>query len=243
MPEQLWFTSILNHYFGSVAVALLHAAGIQPAYPAAPINNTVAMEILVFLFLIVFFLVVRFSLSVDRPTALQHVVEVLEDYMTGQAHEIIGHDYQRYVPFVMALGFFILTSNLLGLVPGFEAPTANPVVPLGCALSTFAYYHFHGIRHHGFHYIKQFLGPMWALAPLMFVIEVVSHLARILSLTVRLYANMFAGELVTMAFFSLIPIAVPVIFMALHIGVALIQTFIFVILTVVYLGMAVAEEH
>jgi F-type H+-transporting ATPase subunit a len=243
MPEQLWFTAILNRYFGALANALLHAVGIQPVYPSTPINNTVAMEILVFLFLIVFFALVRLTLSVDRPNPLQHLVEILEDFMSGQAHEIIGHDYQRYVPFVMALGFFILTSNLLGLIPGFESPTQNAVVPLGCALSTFFYYHFHGIRQHGAGYIKQFLGPTWALAPLMFVIEVVSHLARILSLTVRLFANMYAGELVTMAFFSLVPIAVPVLFMSLHLGVALIQTFIFVILTVVYLGMAVSEEH
>ena len=243
MPEQLWFTAILNHYFGGLANALLHAVGIQPVYPATPINNTVAMEILVFLFLIVFFALVRLTLSVDRPNPLQHLVEILEDFMTNQAHEIIGHDYQRYVPFVMALGFFILTSNLLGLIPGFESPTQNAVVPLGCALSTFFYYHFHGIRHHGAGYIKQFLGPTWVLAPLMFVIEVVSHLARILSLTVRLFANMYAGELVTLAFFSLVPIAVPVLFMSLHFGVALIQTFIFVILTTVYLGMAVSEEH
>src|SRR5690242_15705507 len=108
MPEQLWFTAILNHYFSGPVNALLHAVGIRPVYPAAPINNTVAMEILVFLFLVVFFAAVRLTLSVDRPNPLQHLVEILEDFMSGQAHEIIGHDYQRYVPFVMALGFFIL---------------------------------------------------------------------------------------------------------------------------------------
>jgi F-type H+-transporting ATPase subunit a len=136
-----------------------------------------------------------------------------------------------------------LLSNLLGLVPGFESPTASPVVPLGLAATTFIYYHVHGIREHKHHYIKQFLGPVWYLAPLMFVIEVVSHFARILSLTVRLYANMFAGDLVTLAFLSLVPILVPVAFLSLHLGVALIQTFIFVILAVVYLGMATGEEH
>jgi F-type H+-transporting ATPase subunit a len=136
-----------------------------------------------------------------------------------------------------------LLSNLLGLVPGFESPTASPAVPLGCALVTFVYYHFHGLRVHRHHYIKQFLGPVGALAPLLLLIEIISHFARILSLTVRLYANMFAGDMVTLAFFSLVPVLVPVAFLGLHLFVSLVQTFIFVMLTLVYLGMAVSEEH
>jgi F-type H+-transporting ATPase subunit a len=156
---------------------------------------------------------------------------------------VIGHGFERYLPYAIALGYFILLSNLLGLVPGFESPTASPVVPLGCAVVTFVYYHFHGLRIHKHRYIKQFIGPMWPLWPLMFLIEVVSHFARILSLTVRLYANMFAGDMVTLAFFSLVPVLVPVLFLGLHLGVALVQTFIFVMLTLVYLGMAVSEAH
>jgi len=108
---------------------------------------------------------------------------------------------------------------------------------------TFVYYHYHGLRVHRLGYIKQFIGPVWALAPLMLLIEVVSHFARILSLTVRLYANMFAGDMVTLAFFSLVPVLVPVVFLGLHLFVSLVQTFIFVMLTLVYLGMAVSEEH
>lgn len=243
MPEQLWITALLNRYFGGVANSVLNAVGIHPAHPAAPMNNTFAMELVVFFLLIVFFIAVRASLKIEQPGGLQNVVEMLDEYISGQAHEIIGHEYQSYVPYVMALGFFILLSNLIGLIPGFESPTADPVVPLGLAATTFIYYHFHGIRHHGVHYIKQFLGPVWYLAPLMFVIEVISHFARILSLTVRLYANMFAGELVTLAFFSLIPVLVPVVFIALHLGVALIQTYIFIVLAMVYLGGALSEEH
>ena len=243
MPEQLWITALLNRYFGGVADSVLNALDVHPAYPAAPMNNTFAMELVVFLILILFFTVVRSGLKVEQPGGLQNVVEMLDEYISGQAHEIIGHEYQSYVPYVMALGFFILLSNLIGLIPGFESPTADPVVPLGLAATTFIYYHFHGIRHHGFHYIKQFLGPVWYLAPLMFVIEVISHFARILSLTVRLYANMFAGELVTLAFFSLVPLLVPVVFIGLHLGVALIQTYIFIVLAMVYLGGALSEEH
>lgn len=243
MPEQLWFTELLNHYFGGLTTSLLRHLGIEPAHPAAPINNAVSMEVLVVLVLIVFFFIVRATLSVEKPGKLQLTVEMAEEFIAGQAEQIIGHDYQRHLPFILALGFFILLCNLLGLVPGFESPTANPEVPLGCAVTTFIYYHFYGIRRHGFHYIKQFVGPLVLLSPLMLLIEVISHFARILSLTVRLYANMFAGDMVTMAFFSLIPILVPVAFLGLHLFVALVQTFIFVILTTVYIGMAVSEGH
>ena len=243
MPHQLWLTEFLNHYLGGVVTALMRQFGVEPTYPSAPIKNFVAMELLVFAILIVFFLIVRARLSVDKPGGMQHVVEILQDYMNGQAEQVIGHGYERFVPYVMALGYFILLANLLGLVPGFESPTANPSVPLGCALCTWVYYQFHGIRQHGVHYIKQFLGPVWWLIPLMFVIEIISHLARILSLTVRLFANMFAGDMITLAFFSLAPLLIPVVFLGLHLGVSLVQTFIFVMLTMVYLGMAVGEEH
>jgi F-type H+-transporting ATPase subunit a len=243
MPEQLWFTSILNHVFGPAALWLLQRMGIKPDYPAAPINNTVSMEILVVLLLILFFLLIRSRLSVEKPGKVQHLAEMMEEFISDQAHGVIGHGYERYVPYALSLGYFILLCNIIGLVPGFESPTAKAVVPLGCAVVTFIYYHFHGIRHHKLHYYKQFVGPIWALAPLMMLIEVISHFARILSLTVRLYANIFAGDLVTQAFFSLIPILIPVAFLGLHLFVALVQTFIFVMLALVYLGMAVAEEH
>ena|ERR1700742_3701113 len=243
MPEQLWFTEFLNHYFGGLATSLLHAVGIQPAYPAAPINNAVAMQILVVGLLLLFFIAVRASLSVEKPGGLQHTAEALQEFIAEQAHGVIGHGYERYVPYAITLWYFILLANLLGLIPGFESPTASPAVPLGCAVITFVYYHYHGLRVHKHHYIKQFVGPVLALSPLMFLIEVVSHFARILSLTVRLYANMFAGDMVTLAFFSLVPVLVPVAFLGLHLFVSLVQTFIFVMLTLVYLGMAVSEEH
>jgi len=243
MATELWFTEVVNKALGPATTAVLEKLGIHPAHPGSPINDAVAMEILVVLLLILFFLAVRATLSVDKPSSLQHLVEIGQGFVEEQARGVIGHHYERYIPYAMTVGFFILLSNLLGLVPGFESPTANPSVPLGCAVLTFIYYHYHGIRHHGAHYYKQFVGPVWALAPLMVLIEVVSHLARILSLTVRLYANMFAGDLVTMAFFSLVPVVVPVIFLGLHLGVALVQTFIFVMLTLVYLGLAVSEEH
>jgi F-type H+-transporting ATPase subunit a len=243
MPEQLWFTAILNKYFAGVANAVLGAFHLHARYARAPITNYVAMQLLVFVLLIVFFVVVRVRLSVDSPGALQHVVEGLNSFVTNQSHEIIGHGYERYVGYLSALGMYILLNCLIGVIPGFESPAAIPSVPLGCALVTWFYYHLQGIRANRFGYIKNFLGPAPFLAPLLFPIEIFSHLARVLSLTIRLFANMFASDMVILVFFSLIPIFIPVIFILLHIAVAFIQTYVFVLLATVYIGEAVAHEH
>ena len=244
MPHQLWVTALLNKYFAGVVNAILGVLHIQPAHPQAPIPDYVAMQLVVFVLLVLTFALVRSRLSVENPGNLQHVLESIDAMISRQAHEVIGHGYERYTNYLVTLGIFILTCNLIGLIPGFEAPTAIPSVPLGCAVVTWIYYHMQGLRENGpVGYIKHFMGPVWWLAPLMFVIEIASHLARILSLTVRLFANMFAGDMVTLVFFSLFPIAIPVIFMLLHIGVAFIQTYIFVLLATVYIGEAVAHEH
>ena len=243
MPEQLWFTQILNHAFAGPVDSLLRAFGVQPRYPQAPITNAIAMELLVFAFLVLVFALVRSRLSVDHPGGLQHVFEGLHGFIIGQSEEIIGHHSEGFTPFLVALGLFILICNLLGLIPGFESPTAVPVVPLGCAIAAFFYYQAQGFRKHGISYVKHFAGPFWWLAPIMVPIEIISHLARILSLTVRLFANMFAGDMVTLVFFSLIPIGIPILFLGLHIFVSFLQAYIFVLLTTVYLQGAAAEEH
>jgi F-type H+-transporting ATPase subunit a len=241
--EQLWFTALLNRLFGVQVLHLLLALGIHPKHPLTPISNSFSMEVLVFLLLTSLFLAVRVRLSVDRPGSLQHSMEWIENFFGGMGDEIIGHHYHRYHAYLVTVGMFILTCNLIGLFPGFESPTAVAIVPLGCALLTWFYYHYQGLRSNGLGYFKHFMGPVWWLSPLMLPIEIFSHTARILSLTVRLYANMFAGEMVTLVFFSLVPIGVPIIFEALHVGVSLIQTYIFVILTCVYLAEATAHEH
>jgi F-type H+-transporting ATPase subunit a len=243
MPEQLWFTSFLNHVFAGPVTAMLRAVHFEPRYPQAPIANSAAMEFLVFLILIALFAAVRSRLSVDSPGGLQHIFEGAHGFVNGQSEEIIGHHSEGFTPFLITLGFFILFCNLIGLIPGFESPTAVPVVPLGCAICAFVYYHVQGFKHAGIAYLKHFAGPMPALAPLMIPIELISHLARMLSLTIRLYANMFAGDMVTLVFFSLVPLGVPVIFLGLHVAVSVLQTYIFVLLTTVYLAGAVAEEH
>lgn len=252
MPEQLAFTRILNHLLAQPVTALLTALHFPPHYPQAPISNSTAMEVLVFGFLLLAFILVRSQLSVEKPGALQHVFEGVEGFVGSQSADVIGHHSEEFTPFLVTLGLFVLTGNLLGLIPGLESPTGVPVVPLGCALCTFFYYHAHGVRKHGLAYFKQFLGhqdPSMSifmripLSILMLAIEPISHLARLVSLTVRLYGNMFAGDMVILVFLSLIPIGIPIAFIGLHIFVAFVQAYVFVLLTTVYLAGAVAEEH
>jgi F-type H+-transporting ATPase subunit a len=251
--EQLAFTALLNRLFGPAVLALLEALHIQVKHPATPISNSFAMEVLVLLLLTAFFLAVRMRLSVEKPGALQHTMEGIYGFVNNLAGETISNHPEKFVPYLIALGMFILSCNLIGLVPGLESPTAVPIVPLGCAILTWVYYHYHGVRANGpVGYLKHFIGPQDKDMPLavrlflpllLFPIEVFSHLARMMSLTIRLFANMFAGEMVTLVFFSLLPLGVPILFEGLHIGVSFIQTYIFVLLACVYLGEATAHEH
>ena len=147
MPEQLWLTELLNRYFGPMTTSLLRHLGIEPAHPQAPITNPVAMEMLVVALLIAFFLAVRATLSVDKPRGLQHYVEIAQEFVGEQAHAVIGHDYQRYVPYAMALGFFILFCNLLGLIPFLGSPTASIWMTVGLAICSFIMFHAPAIAH------------------------------------------------------------------------------------------------
>jgi F-type H+-transporting ATPase subunit a len=243
MPTQLLLTRFLNAHLAGPVDALLRAVPVTPAFPDAPITNSFAMELLVFFVLLAYFVAVRVTLSVEQPKPVQHLAEAVHGFVSEQSESIIGHGFERFLSYLTVLGMFILLCNLLGLIPGLESPTADVVVPLGCAILTFVYYHYQGIRVNGFGYIKQFLGPVWWMSWLLLPVELISHLARVLSLTVRLYANMFAGDLVTLAFFSLIPIGIPLIFIFLHLGVAVVQSYVFILLAMSYLSLAVAEEH
>jgi F-type H+-transporting ATPase subunit a len=243
MPAQLLFTRFLNAHFGPAVTAFLRSLHLNPEFPKAPITNAFAMELLIFAALLIYFILIRVSLSVEKPGPVQHLAEMTHEFVSDQGESVIGHGFERFVSYLTVLALFILVGNLMGLVPGLESPTANVVVPLGFALCTFIYYHFHGIRENKAAYIKQFLGPVWWLAPLLFPIELISHFARVISLTVRLYANMFAGDLVTLAFFSLVPVGIPLVFMFLHLGVALVQAYVFMVLAMIYLSLAVSHEH
>ncbi len=137
--------------------------------PFVVFNRTFRFEILVVLALIAFFLAVRVTLSVEAPGGIQQVAEMLHEFVGGQAEEIIGHDYERYLPFIVCIFLFVLCNNLLGLIPGIETPTSVAVVPLGVATLAFLYYNYHGIRVNGpINYLKTFAGPVWWIAPLLF---------------------------------------------------------------------------
>ncbi len=244
MPANFAITRLLNHLFGPIVVSLMNLVGVHPADPSKPINDTFALEVLVAACLVLFFLLVRFTLSVEKPNPAQQIAEMIHEFTGGTAEQIIGHRYERFQAFVTCVFLFVVINNLLGLIPGIVTPTSAPVVPLGIALCTFVYYNFYGFKEQGFvGYMHHFAGPIWWLWWLLFPIEIVSHCARVMSLTIRLYANMFASDLVTLVFFSLIPIGIPAVFLGLHAFVSLIQAYVFMLLAMIYLSQAVAHEH
>jgi F-type H+-transporting ATPase subunit a len=238
---------LLNALFLGLEVHAFQSIGLDPAKAAekaASVNQSFALELLIAGGLIAFFLLVRATLSVERANPAQQIAEMIHEFVGGQAEQVIGHGYQRFQAYVTCIFLFVLLNNLSGLIPGITAPTTSIMMTLGLAVPTFLFYNYHGIREQGLvGYIKHFAGPIWFMAPLIFPIEIVSHLARVMSLSVRLYANMFAGDLVTLVFFSLIPVGIPIIFLGLHIFVSLIQAFVFMLLTMIYLSLAVAHEH
>jgi len=247
MSESFILVRLLNDLLMGVEVKAFQSLGIGPAdaaEKAAKVNQALGLELLVVGGLIAFFLIVRLTLSVDKPNPAQQIAELIHDGIGTQAEQIIGHGYEQYQAWVTCIFLFVLFNNLLGLIPGVPAPTVSPWVPLGIAVPTFLFYNFQGIRAQGLiGYLKHFCGPIWWMAWLLLPIEIVSHLARIMSLTIRLYANMFASDMVTLGFFSLVPVGVPAIFLGLHVFVSVIQAFVFMLLTMIYLSLAVSHEH
>jgi F-type H+-transporting ATPase subunit a len=247
MPESFLFVRLLNDLLQGIEVKAFQSIGVgaaEAAQTAVRVNQALALELLVVGGLIAFFAIVRLSLSVDKPNPAQQVAELIHDGIGDLADQIIGHGAQHYQAFVTCIFLFVLFNNLIGLIPGVPAPTTSPWVPLGLAVPVFLYYNYQGFRAQGvLGYLKHFCGPIWWMAWLLLPIELVSHLARMLSLTIRLYANMFASDMVTLGFFSLIPVGIPSIFLGLHVFVSLIQAFVFMLLTMIYLSLAVAHEH
>src|SRR5580698_7368994 len=161
MEESLGITNLLNRLLAGPVDSLLGVIGVHPANPAAPIDDTFTIELLIVLGFIAFFALVRATLSVEKPSTPQQFAEIIYEFIGGQAHSIIGHGYERFQPFVTCLFLFILTSNLLGLVPGIHAPTQVATVPLGLAATVFLYYNFYGIKDQGLiGYLKHFAGPV-----------------------------------------------------------------------------------
>ena len=241
--HELWLTTLFNDHLAGAANAILGLFHITAQTPARPWENWIVMELLVVAIMTLGVAMLRPRLSVDRPGKFQHLMEVFYRFFKDTLEEI-GIDHgEKYINYFGTLFLFILVMNLLALVPGLEAPTMSWSVPLALAIATFLYYNFWGFHQHGVKYLLQFMGPVWWLAPLMIPIEIVSHLARPMSLTIRLYANMFAGEQVTGAFTEVVHLMVPVIFMGLHVFVAFLQAYIFMLLAMIYVRGAVSHDH
>lgn len=245
MPEhELWLTRLFNDHLAGLGNWLLSLVRAHAENPARPWANFITMELLVAAIIVVVFAILRPRLSMDRPGKMQHVFEVLYTFLHSETHDNIGHEGPRFLPFLFTLFIFILFSNLIGIIPGFESPTMNPAVPLGCAVLVFVYYNFMGFWQQGvFRYLAHFAGPIWWLSWLMIPIEIISHLSRPMSLTIRLFANMLAGDQVTLAILGLTYLVAPVAFMGLHIFVSFLQAYIFVLLTMMYLSETVPHEQ
>lgn len=211
--------------------------------PAYVTYSWLAMVILIMVALII-----RGSLKLV-PGGIQNFIEILVEELRKLADENIGHHWApRFFPLIGTLGLYILVCNFMGLIPGFESPTSNINTTASMALPVFLATHYYGIKVHGLKYINHFLGPMksiWAL-PLMlmmFVIEVIGHLARPVTLSVRLFGNMIAKHMILIILALLTPWIVPVAILGLGVLVSVIQAFVFVLLTTLYLAGAVEEAH
>ncbi len=272
-----WTARLVNQLLGPIAVKIVSLFHIRPENPSFPIPQHVATGIVVLVLLTVVALILRSRLSVERPGALQQLAEgLLTNSQSFGIKDLLventGHQGVRYVPYVGTISIFILVSNLLGAFPNtlVSAPTGNATVPLACAVLTFLYFNFQGFRHHGvIGYLKTFAGNPhgiggWLLAMLLFPVEIISTTARLLSLTVRLWANMFASDLIYVIFLGLLSggttalwsksvvggafvgifaALLPVLFIGLHIFVSVVQSYVFTVLPSVYLGLATSDEH
>jgi F-type H+-transporting ATPase subunit a len=249
LHHELWLTQAVNALFGPVAAAILRALG-RPVPAGQVIPDYLAMLLVITVVLAAFSLFVRSRLSVEHPGALQVLLEDFVSVFHTLLDDFVGPQVRKYLPIVGSLFLLILICNLAGMVPGLMAPTSNVNVTLGCALTVWVLYHVEGIRAQGIvSYLKHFVmlpgAPGWmiAFAPIILIIEGIAHLARALSLTIRLFGNIFGEELVILILATLVPFVVPLPMMALGLVTATLQALIFAILTMVYLGGAVAVEH
>ncbi|MCX6061336.1 MAG: F0F1 ATP synthase subunit A [Campylobacterales bacterium] len=181
------------------------------------------------------------------PTGCQNVMEAYLGGVLAMGADVMGKtEARRYLPLVATIGLFVGIANVIGVIPGFEAPSAFLDFTLALALVVFTYYNFEGIRRNGLiTYFKHFMGPVWWLAWLMFPIEIVSHISRIISLSFRLFGNVKGDDMFLMVILMLAPWALPMIPFALLTFMAFLQAFIFMMLTYVYLGGAVllSDDH
>jgi F-type H+-transporting ATPase subunit a len=204
--------------------------------------DAIAHAWLVMAILILLSLVVRARIT-RIPGGLQNFMEACVGGIEKMIVENMGERGRAFFPLIATLAFFILMSNLIGLIPGFFPPTANLNTTVACAVVVFLSTHVVGFKNHGFKYIKHFLGPVWWLAPIMLPVEIIGHLSRPLSLSFRLFGNMNGHELILLIFFGLVPFLIPLPMMLMGVLVALLQTFVFTLLATIYIQGSLEEAH
>ena len=242
LEHSLWVVDAFNRVFGRPIAAALDVAGVEVHDPLHVVPDYLVMVLVVALALGLVLGLASRRLSLV-PRGGQNVVELLVQTFEGLAVDTIGPQGRKYLPVIGTVGLFIFGCNMIGLVPGFMSPTSKLNVTLGCALVVFFYYHWQGVKSQGLKYFKHFMGPIPALAPLMIPIEIISHFSRPVSLSMRLFGNIFAEELLILIMASIIPFLLPLPFMAVAIFTSVIQSFVFVLLSCIYIAGAVAHEE
>jgi F-type H+-transporting ATPase subunit a len=242
----LLIVEAVNAVLGPPVAWLLGALGFHvEGHEVIPPH--IVMTMLIVAVVTVVSLIMKSRLSVENPSRFQILLEDGVTAVVGLLEEWIGPDGKRYLPLIFTLGLFILLGNYAGLVPGLMAPTSSINVTVGCAITTWVYYHYQGFRKQGVvNYLKHFAvppgAPVW-MAPLMLIIELISHSSRLLSLSLRLFGNIFGEEMVILIIGGLVPFLFPLPFMFLGLITGALQAFIFVLLSIIYLQAAVAVEH
>ena len=179
----------------------------------------------------------------DGKLSVRTVVEAVLDFVSRLAQDVIGHGFEAFLPLLTGMFLFIYVSNLTGLVPGFTPATESLSTNLSMGLMVFLVYNVSGVRANGVGYLKHFLGPVWWLAPLMLAIEVIGHCVRPFSLSLRLYGNIYGDHLVLGVFTGLVPLVMPAVLLVFGLLVASVQSFVFTLLTSIYISRATSHDH
>lgn len=179
----------------------------------------------------------------DPGLTVRNAIEILTEMLVGMAEQTMGRKWRTYFPFIATLFLFILIANLMGLIPGLGGATTSANTTWAWAIISFAVHQYVGVKEHGFGYLKHFIGPVPLLAPLYIPIELLSHLSRVFTLAVRLLANMSADHIVVGVWLALVPVVLPAIFMGLGVLVAFLQAYVFAMLSMIYIGLALEDSH
>lgn len=242
LEHSLWIVDAFNRVFGPPLAAALGLLGVEVHDPLHLVPDFIVVALVVAALLVVLLGLASRKLALV-PSGRQSVLEIVVQAFDGLLADTIGPEGRKYLPVVGTVGLFVFGCNLIGLVPGLMSPTSKLNATFGCALVVFLYYHWQGVRSQGLKYFKHFMGPIPALAPLMIPIEIISHFSRPVSLSMRLFGNIFSEELLIVIMASIIPFLLPLPFMAVAIFTSLIQAFVFVLLSCIYIAGAVAHEQ